>query len=95
MNNRQKAKHFKKLYESFLKKPAPIVREYVPLQHYACEYSIPIDTRMLDYNPELLQDHVTQCFINECKNIIKENIETKENPYTRRLEYELHMWLRK
>lgn len=95
MNNRQKAKHFKKLYESLIKKPAPIVIEYVSLQHYGCEYSIPIDTRMLEYNPELLQDQVTQHFINEYKDIFKKNIETKENPYTGRLEYELHVWLRK
>ena len=95
MNNRQKAKHFKKLYECFLKKHDPIVREYVPLQHYACEYSIPIDSRMLDYNPELLQDQVTQRFINEYKDIFKGNIETKENPDAGRLEYELHIWLRK
>ena len=81
MNNRQKAKHFKKLYESMLyQAPNPVIYKEPPLKKYRCRIIIP------DSDKEEAIDEITQHF----KELVNEHIE-----YNKELGcYEQTLWLK-
>lgn len=76
MNARQKAKHFKRLYEESLpKKPYPVIHETVPLKHYRLEQFI--DTKEVYYTEDkkqLLRTLIENRILKELRPLIYENI---------------------
>ena len=92
MNNRQKAKHFKRLYEKERNKPIPVVYKSLPLKHFTARYSI--SKSELGYNPqEMLMNAIQNQLISQLKDVIKDHIEWEDNPqfYTR--DFRFDFWL--
>ena len=68
MNNRQKAKHFKRLYEQGLQKPYPVEIRTLPLKHFTARYSI--SKSELNYYPqELLMNTIQNQLISQLKDV--------------------------
>lgn len=94
MNVRQKAKHFKKLYEDALpKKPYPVVFKTVPLRHYRAEQFIDIaDIAYLQGNPQLLRTQVENRILQEIRPLIWNNIKSERSSYSNKCRYWLDVW---
>ena len=95
MNARQKAKHYKWLYEKT--KPtyvAPVITYNTELKHYIAHYSIPSEERMLGCNPELLKKSVTRNLMRQLENVLKDKIVEKPEQCNHRTHYELEIWVR-
>ena len=85
MNNRQKAKHFKRLYEMGLpKKPYPVVYEHVDLQHYKAQT---VTERWDEVPMYVIEDKLVQ----NIREILKENIKIEHDIYDRNV-YSLDIW---
>lgn len=88
MNNRQKAKHFKRLYEMGLpKKPYPVVFRHVDLKHYKTQALVEKwnDIPMYEIEDRLIQN---------IKDVLKANIKLEEDTdiYDRKV-YVLDIWM--
>lgn len=102
MNTRQKAKHFKRLYEeskSSKKAIKPIVETF-PLNH--CLIQSKIDnydyTKIMDAfkNPEefIKKQHI-RYITNQLEQVVLENLEFKRNPDYQELQYvEFDFWIK-
>ena len=96
MNNRQKAKHWKRLYEESLpQKPYPVVLETHPLQHFSAKYSVPRMDRDIFDNPDTFINTVTNQLISQFKAYLKDSVIISEDIKRDRMEFELSIWLRK
>lgn len=95
MNNRQKAKHFKKLYEEALpKKPYPVIYQTLPLINCRIQHRIP--AREVVYgqsNPALLKSHIENKILRELRPYIWNNLITEKDNYTDSYTYTLDIWL--
>ena len=84
MNNRQKAKHWKRLYEESLpKKPYPVVYQTILPKH--CRISQMIDARDIVYlqdTPQLLRTHIENRILQELRPLIWDNLKTEKDKYT-------------
>lgn len=89
MNARQKAKHFKRLYEEALpKKPYPVVYKTILPMHY--RISQLIDAKDIAYvqdNPQLLKTHIENRILQEIRPLIWDNLKTKKDPYSDKYRY--------
>lgn len=96
MNARQKAKHFKKLYEESLpKKPYPVVYKTAPLKHYRIEQFI--DTKTVFYtadNDQLPRTLVENKILNELRPLIYENIIVEKEAYYDAFRVSLDLWMK-
>lgn len=93
MNNRQKAKHWKRLYEESLpKKPYSVEIRTLPLKHYTARYSIR-KSEIEHYPQELLMNTIQNQLISQLKDVIKDHVEWEDNPmlYTRNFRFDF--WL--
>ena len=94
MNARQKAKHFKRLYEETLKKPYPVVYKALLPKHY--RISQMIDARDLAYlqdNPQLLKTHIENRILQEIRPLIWDNLKTEKDSYIGKYRYSLDIWM--
>lgn len=95
MNNRQKAKHFKRLYEEALsKKPYPVVYKTILPKHY--KISQMVDARDIAYlqdNPKLLKTHIENRILQELRPLIWDNLITEKDIYTDKYRYSLDIWM--
>lgn len=94
MNLRQKAKHFKKLYEDALpKKPYPVIHE----THRAKLYRVRkmVDKRDLAYapSPQLLQTQIENSILRELRPVIRDNLKAEKDLYTDKIIYSLDVWM--
>jgi hypothetical protein len=94
MNNRQKAKHFKKLYEEALKRPYPVVFKTLPLNHCRIQKRMPVkEVVYMQDAPMLLRNHVENIMLRELRPYIWDNLITEKDTYTDSYTYTLDIWL--
>ena len=95
MNTRQKAKHFKMLYEKTLpKKVYPVVYEST-LKHYRIEQFI--DTKTVFYTEdkaELLKTLIENKILKELRPLIYENIIVEKEKYYDAFRVSLDIWMK-
>ena len=95
MNNRQKAKHWKQLYELALpKKPYPVVYKTLLPKHYKVQYLI--DAREVAYiqqDPHLLKHHIENGVLRELRPLIWDNLKAEKDIYTDKYRYTLDVWV--
>ncbi len=95
MNLRQKAKHFKRLYEEALpKKPYPVVYKTILPKHY--RISQLMDARDIAYaqdSPQLLKTHIENRMLQELRPLIWDNLKTEKDLYSDKYEYYLDIWV--
>jgi hypothetical protein len=95
MNARQKAKHFKRLYEMSLPtKPYPIVFETHKDRHFRASFML--DARDVVYrqeNPTFLKQHIENRILQEIRPIIWDNLKTEKDKYTDNMIYTLDFWI--
>ena len=93
MNLRQKAKHFKRLYEDMLNEPCKVIRmPYRNLRHYkASKMAYPAD--MCDFPEDLFEKScIYPEILRQFKDVMTKNIEVED--YVNRKVYSLDVWLR-
>lgn len=93
MNARQKAKHFKRLYENNLpKKPYPIVYQS-PKKHY--EAQLMIDKRNLLFPEEdpFFKTHIENCMLDKLRPIIWNNLTVEKDIRRDLYVYRLDVWV--
>lgn len=94
MNLRQKAKHFKKLYEDALpKKPYPVIYGSCRAKHYRVQRMI--DKREIAYapSPQLLQTQIENSILRELRPLIRDNLIAEKDLYTNKIIYSLDVWV--
>lgn len=95
MNLRQKAKHFKKLYENTLpKKPYPDIYETRGGKHYRVRNVV--DEREIVYaekTPQLLKTHIENGILRELRPVIWDNLRVEKDLYTDKIIYSLDVWI--
>lgn len=93
MNARQKAKHFKRLYEEALpKKPYPVVYKTILPRHYKVE--VCMDMRDIVYlDPQLLKIHIENRILQEIRPMIWDNLITEKDRDTNKPIYSLDIWM--
>ena len=93
MNLRQKAKHFKKLYEDALAKPYPVIYESHRAKHYRVRHMI--DKREIAYapSPQLLQTQIENSILRELRPLIRDNLIAEKDSYTNKIIYSLDFWM--
>ena len=95
MNARQKAKHFKRLYEQSLPtKPYPVVYKTLLPKHY--RISQMIDARDICYlqdSPQLLRTHIENRMLQELRSLIWDNLIVEKDKYTDKYRYSLDIWM--
>lgn len=93
MNARQKAKHFKRLYEEALtKKPYPVVYKTILPEHYKVQMCM--DMRDIENNPHvLLKIHIENRILQEIRPLIWDNLITEKDRDTNKYRYSLDIWM--
>lgn len=94
MNARQKAKHFKRLYEESLKKPYPVVHQTILPKHY--RVSQMIDAREIAYaqdTPQLMRTHIENWILQELRPLIWDNLKVELDRYINKYRYSLDIWM--
>ena len=94
MNNRQKAKHWKRLYEEALpKKPYPVVYQTILPKHYRIQQLMDRDIAYSQDNPELLKTHIENRILQELRPLIWDNLITEKDRYMNKYRYSLDIWM--
>ena len=95
MNARQKAKHFKRLYEESLpKKPYPVIYQTYTGQHYRIRHAIECrDIAYAESNPTLLKTHIENGILREMRPLIWDRLKTEKDLYTDKIIYSLDVWM--
>ena len=90
MNLRQKAKHFKRLYEEGLpKKPYPVIHETHSAKHYKAHYMIDEREIACSEQPELLESEIVNSIIRELRPAIQDRLKAEKDPYSNKVIYSL------
>ena len=95
MNARQKAKHFKRLYEEALpKKPYPVVYKTILPKHYRVQHLIDMkDIVYLQDKPQLLKTHIENGILRELRPFIWDNLKVEKDTCTDKYRYWLDLWM--
>ena len=95
MNARQKAKHFKKLYEDALpKKPYPVIYETHSATHYrVCNMVDERDIVYAQQTPQLLKTHIENGILREMRPLIWERLKAEKDIYSDKVIYSLDFWI--
>lgn len=95
MNNRQKAKHFKRLYEQILTKRVPYVVHVEKPRHYEIVKRLASeDVINSSDTPALLRRRITDSIVQELKPLIWQNIIAERELYTGAYRYQLDVWFK-
>lgn len=95
MNNRQKAKHWKQLYEGILKEPKPVKIDYSPLVHYHANCEIPMTDIAIASNDRVLTERIIMSQImNELMPLVKKNIICQRRDEIDALVYSIDLWMK-
>ena len=95
MNNRQKAKHWKQLYEGILKKPKPVKIECPPLVHYRANCEIPMTNIAIASNDKILCERMIMSqLMNELIPLVKKNIICQHRDEVDALVYSIDLWMK-
>lgn len=95
MNNRQKAKHFKKLYEQRLpKKPYPVVYSTMLPKHYRIQHLMDVrDVVYVSDNPSMLKTQIENGILRKLRPLICDNLKTEIDIDTGKYKYSLDVWI--
>jgi len=89
MNARQKAKHFKRLYEESLpQRPYPVIYKTLPLQHLKAEYL----AKDLKEPTEIMEKAIADILLQKFRPIVQDNMQKEflgEYGYWR---YSIDLW---
>jgi hypothetical protein len=94
MNARQKAKHYKKLYEEILSRPLPVIYQTTTPTHYRAR--LMMNNRDIAYgeqSPSLLKTHIENGILRELRPMIWDNLKTEKDIYTDKYIYSLDVWM--
>ena len=95
MNARQKAKHFKRLYEESLpKKPYLVIYQTYSGQHYRIRHAV--DCRDIVYaesSPTLLKTHIENGILRELCPLIWDHIKAEKDIESDKVIYSLDIWM--
>lgn len=95
MNNRQKAKHWKQLYEGIMKEPKPVRIDHLPLAHYRANCVIPMTNIVIASNDKISSERVVMSQImNELMPLVKKNIICQHRDEIGALAYSVDLWMR-
>lgn len=98
MNNRQKAKRFKKLYEQTLLnpfKPIPHICEPITLRHLKAIEHVPFNDDCWKGGDELVADLIARSLTYQLKDELKNQIIVSEDEIQREVVFELNIWVKK
>ncbi len=93
MNLRQKAKHFKRLYEQTLPKTHLVAAHVISPKHYSITQMI--EAKDIDYlrdNPQL-KTHIENRILQELRPLLWDNLTTERDMYSGKYRYQLDIWL--
>lgn len=95
MNARQKAKHFKRLYEESLpKKPYPVIYQTHSGQHYrVCNMIDERDIAYASLEPQLLKTHIENGILRELRPLIWDNLKAEKDVKFDKVIYSLDIWM--
>lgn len=95
MNTRQKAKHFKRLYEEALpKKLYPVVYKTLLPKHYRIAQLIDAsDIAYAQDNSQLLKTHIENRILQELRPLIWDNLKTEKDSYSGKYRYWLDVYI--
>ena len=94
MNARQKAKHFKRLYEEALpKKPYPVVYKTLLGHHRILAMIDARDIAYLQDNPQLLKTHIENRILQGLRPLIWDNLKTEKDKCLDKYIYSLDIWM--
>jgi hypothetical protein len=94
MNARQKAKHFKRLYEETLpKKPYPVVYKTLCEHHRILAMIDARDIAYLQDNPQLLKTHIENRILQGLRPLIWDNLKTEKDKCLDKYIYSLDIWM--
>ena len=95
MNNRQKAKHFKRLYEQGLpKKPYPVVYQTLPLEHLrACGMFEKREVDFMNGYPEVLERRAAKLLAQQIEPYIRSRMISEEDVYARSVKFSVDVWM--
>lgn len=95
MNARQKAKHFKRLYEESLpKRPYPVIYQTYSGQHYRIRQAV--DCREIAYaesSPTPLKTHIENGILREIRPLIWDCIKAEKDIISDKVIYSLDIWM--
>ncbi len=94
MNNRQKAKHWKQLYEGIMKEPKPIIIQQDPLAHHRANCSIPMSQYMVMLPDTIREDRIMTSLMQEATNILVKHVKWKTNRITDTIDFSVEFWTR-
>ena len=97
MNNRQKAKHFKRLYEQTLLnpfKPSPYICEPIALRHLKAIEHVPFNDDCWKGGDELAVDLIARSLIYQFKDELKKKIIVSKDDAHRIFDFELNVWVK-
>ncbi len=87
MNNRQKAKHFKKLYEDQMRKTVPVRTVFrTELKHYAAKY-------LCNRYDDIQEEDISSELVRKFDKTLRDNVEVTYDSETGTRLYQLDIWL--
>lgn len=95
MNNRQKAKHWRKLYEQQLpKKPYPVVYQHILPTHYRLEYLIdPRELYSSINDQQLIKTHIENEMMRKLRPLVWDHLKAQQDIYKGMIRYSLDVWM--
>lgn len=95
MNARQKAKHYKRLYEALgATKINPTIIETHDLKHYKAEVLMPYRDLEAFGLASSLEEFVTGKLLSELEPVIKDSIVSETDPYRDSVRFSIDIWLK-
>lgn len=97
MNNRQKAKHWKQLYESMLAKTAPPMKiVHQELRHYRAETLVEKkDCCGIEIPPEIVMYNASRRLLKQMRDVVQANMIAEKETITQKIKYSVDVWFEK
>lgn len=94
MNNRQKAKHWKRLYEEHMAKPVPVVYQTVTPNHYTIKHYLnDVEYATCMDRPDLFKNLIVDRICRDIRPVIEQNFITEKDIYTDRYIYSFDFYV--
>ena len=95
MNNRQKAKHWKQLYEGILKESKPIIIQPDPLVCHRANCSIPLSNYVVSLPDTTRENRIMTSLMQEAASILVRHVKWKTNHVTDTVDFSVEFWTRR
>ena len=94
MNTRQKAKHWKKLYEGIMKEPKPIIIQQDSLVHHRANCSIPMSQYLVMLPDTTRENTIMTHLMQEAAHTLVKHVNWKTNHITDTVDFSVEFWTR-